>query len=209
MKSTDKRCTRTLVVNVVKTIIAYIITSFLGYLAYRMLINGTNIQQPIGAGFRTSLLSIVVFALLIYLTVRIYNLPTKDERRLWEKQELYKQQTESGYTLDYKEYFKTQIKTRLWASLIPILVLQLPLIINYAMVSYAEGFTLYTSPITLFKFYMPSMFVWELVGGAWFLAPILFTAIYGAVFTTALYHSQKKFIPEKPEWYSKKENDSK
>lgn len=203
----DKRCTRTLVVNVVKTIIAYFITSILGYLAYRMLINGINIQQPIGAGLRTSLLSLAVFALLIYLTVRIFNLPTKDERRLYEKSELYKQQTESGYTLDYKEYFKKQIKTRLWASLIPILALQLPLIINYAMVSYAEGFTLYTSPITLFKFYMPSMFVWELLGGAWFLAPVVFTFVYGAVFTIALYHSQKKFIPEKPEWY-KKEQDS-
>lgn len=208
MKNTDKRYTRTLVVNVVKTIIAYFITSLFGYLAYRMLINGTNIQQPIGAGLRTSLLSLAVFALFIYLTVRIYNLPVKDDRMLWEKQELYKLQTESGYKLDYKEYFKTQLKTRLWAAFIPVFVLQLPLLINFGMVSFAEGFSLYTSPITLFKFYMPSMFIWEILGGGWFLAPILFTAIYGAVFTTALYHSQKKFIPEKPEWYSKKENDS-
>ena len=208
MKSTDKRCTRTLVINVVKTIIAYIITSFLGYLAYRMLINGTNIQQPIGAGFRTSLLSIAVFALLIYLTVRIYNLPTKDERKVDEKREIYKLQTESGYTLNYKEYFKNQLKTRLWAGFIPIFVLQLPLLINYGMVSFAEGFTIYNSPITLFKFYMPSMFVWEILGRAWFLAPLLFTLVYATVFLTSLYRSQKKFIPEKPEWYGKNEQDS-
>lgn len=202
MKNTDKRNTRTLVVNVVKTVIAYIISVLLGYLMYRITINGTNIQQPIGAELRTASFSLVIFAFFVFISVKIYNLPTKDERRLYEKSELYKLQTESGYKLDYKEYFKTQLKTRLWAVFIPVFVFQLPLLINFAMVSYAEGFSLYTSPISLFKFYMPSMFAWELLGGAWFLAPILFTLVYAVVFSVALYHSQKKFIPPKPEWYN-------
>ena len=204
----DKRYNRTLVANVIKSIIAYAVASLFGYLAYRMLINGTNIQQPFGAGLRTSLLSVAVFAFLIYLTVRIYNLPTSDERKVNEKSEIYRLHTESGYNLDYREYFKTQLRTRLWAGFIPIFVIQLPLYINFAMVSYAEGFTLYNSPITLFKFYMPSMFAWEMLGNAWFLAPILFTGFYAAAFTFALYHSQKKFIPEKPEWYKENEQDS-
>jgi len=202
MKSTDKRYTRTLVINVAKTIIAYIISALFGYLLYRITINGTNIQQPIGAELRTASFSLVIFAFFVFMSVKIYNLPTKDERRLYEKSELYKLQTESGYKLDYKEYFKTQLKTRLWAAFIPVFVLQLPLLINFGMVSFAEGFSLYTSPITLFKFYMPSMFVWEILGGGWFLAPILFTLIYAAAFSVALYHSQKKFIPPKPEWYN-------
>ncbi len=201
MNNKDKRYTRTLVVNIIKTLIAYVISALFGYLAYSLLINATNIQQPVGAGLRTASFSLVIFALFVYLSVRIYNLPTKDERRLYEKSELYKLQTESGYRLDYREYFKTQLKTRLWAAFIPVFVIQLPLLINFSMVSYAQGFTLYTSPIFLFKFYMPSMFVWELLGDGWFLAPILFTLVYAAVFSVALWHSQKKFIPEKPEWY--------
>lgn len=208
MNNKDKRCTRTLVVNIVKTLIAYVISALFGYLAYRLLINATNIQQPVGAELRTVSLSIVIFAIFVYLSVRIYNLPTKDERRLCEKNELYRLQIESGYRLDYREYFKTQLKTRLWAAFIPVLVIQLPLLVNFAMVSYAQGFTLYTSPISLFKLYMPSMFVWELLGGGWFLTPIIFTLVYAIVFSIALYHSQKKFIPEKPEWYENVASDN-
>ena len=108
MNNKEKRCTRTLVVNIVKTLIAYVISALFGYLAYRLLINATNIQQPVGAELRTASLSVVIFAIFVYLSVRIYNLPTKDERRLCEKNELYRLQTESGYRLDYREYFKTQ-----------------------------------------------------------------------------------------------------
>ena len=93
------------------------------------------------------------------------------------------------------------LKTRLWGSFVAIFVIQLPLIINYAMVSSAAGFSIYTSPIPLYKFYTPSLFVWELLGDAWLIAPILFSIIYAAVFSFHLYREQKKRIPEKPEWY--------
>ena len=200
-KKFDKSLNRTLVSNILKTLIAYTLSSLAGYSLYSFLLNGTNIQNPIAADIRTSIFSIVIFAIFVYLSVIIYNLPTKDERKLDEKNEINKLQIESGYKLDYREYFKTQFKTRIWAAFIPIFVLQLPLLINFGMCAYANDFTIYTSPINLFKFYMPSMFIWEILGPCWFLAPLLFTLIYAVVFTAALYNSQKKIRPSKPEWY--------
>jgi hypothetical protein len=194
---------RTLIANIVKTLIAYVVTALFGYIMYRFFLNAPNIQEPLMAKARTIIFSIVIFAIFVYLSVRIHNLPTRDERKVDEKTELTRLQAESGYCMDYMSYFKNQIKTRLWGGFIPVFILQLPLIVNYAMVSFAEGFTVYTSPISLYKFYTPSIFVWEILGRAWFLAPLLFTAVYITAFLISLYYSQKDMIPEKPSWYGK------
>lgn len=200
-KKTDSRFKRAFVTNVVKTLVAYVVTSLFGYLMYRFTINGTNIQSPKSALLRTVIFGLFAFSLLIYLAGKIFMLPVKDERSINEMKEIDARQKACGYTLDYKAYFKEQLKTRLWGSFVLIFVLQLPLIINYAMVSRAAGFSIYTSPIGLYKFYTPSLFVWELLGDAWFLAPILFPVIYAAVFSFHLYREQKKRIPQKPDWY--------
>ena len=97
---------RTLITNTVKTVIAYLVTSVFGYILYRLFINGTNVQQPDGAAFRTVVFSIAIFVLFVYLSVRIHNLPTRDERKIDEIKELERLQTESGYELDYNAYYK-------------------------------------------------------------------------------------------------------
>jgi len=200
-KKLDPRFRRAFAANVFKTLLSYVIAAFLGYILYRLILNSANITSPKGAIWRTSVLSLFVFVVLIYVSGRIFMLPVKDKRSIDEMKEIEARQKACGYTLDYKEYFKNQLKTRLWGSFVAMFVIQLPLVINYAMVSSAAGFSIYTSPITLYKFYTPSLFVWELLGDAWLIAPILFSIIYAAVFSFHLYREQKKRIPEKPEWY--------
>ena len=202
-KKVDPRYRRAFVTNVFKTFLSYVIAAFIGYILYRLILNSANITSPNGAVWRTSVLSLFVFVVLIYVSGRIFMLPVKDERSLWEMKEIEARQKECGYTLNYKEYFKEQLKTRVWGSFVLVFVLQLPLIINYAMVSRAAGFNIYVSPITLYKFYTPSLFVWELLGDFWIIAPILFSLLYAVTFSYHLYIEQKKRIPPKPDWYDK------
>lgn len=56
MKVRDKRLNRTYVLNVLKTIFAYILSSLAGYLFYIFTLYGMNKQVPEGAGIRTSFL---------------------------------------------------------------------------------------------------------------------------------------------------------
>ncbi len=202
-KKTDPRFKRAFATNIFKTLVSYVLVSLLGYLFYMLLINASNIQSPKGAMWRTVALSVFMFVVLVDLSVRIFMLPVKDERSIDEMKEIEKKQKECGYTLDFKAYFTDEMKTRIWGSFVLVFVLQLPLIINYSMVSWAEGFSIYTSPISVYKFYTPSLFVWELLGDAWILAPILFSLIYAVTFSYLLYRAQRGRIPPKPDWYGK------
>ena len=196
----NNRNRRTLVTNVIKTVISYAVSVLFGYFFYAFLLNGTNSTDPSGAKMRTVLYSLLMFAFFVSLSVKLFNLVCDNESKVYEKREIISRTAESDYRLDYKAYFTEQVKKRIWATFIPVLLLQLPLLVNYAMVSYAEGFSIYTSPIALYKLYMPSMFVWELLGNAWFLSPIVFTVLYASFFLIFLYRLQKRFIPQKPSW---------
>ena len=114
--------------------------------------------------------------------------------------EIAKRCVDSDYNFDFKEYFKEQIKRRLWGVPIVLFISNLPLVVNYIMVEMAEGFTIYTSPISVYKFSMTSMFFWELLGEVWFFAPILFPLFFFVAFSIILYFYEKTFIPAKPSW---------
>ncbi len=191
----DKRNTRTAIANVVRALVAAFISSVIGYLFYMVLINSPNVYIP-----ALIIYSLAVFAFSIFLFVKILTLPTKDERKISEREEIAKRHLEAGYSLDYKAYFKEQLKCRMWGVPLVIFLTQLPLVVNWAMVDMAEGFTVYTSPIPFYKFSAMSLFVWESLGSLWYFAPIIFTAVFTVAFCASLWFYQKSFIPNRPSW---------
>ena len=212
-KGRDPRFKIAFSTNVLKTFIAYVTVSVIGYICYRLLsiigfvfyrfmLKSISFNAPSQNIFlRTVVFSLMMFAVLIYVAVKLFMLPVRNKRSIDEMSEIEESQRASGYDLDYKEYFKKQLKTRLWGSFVLVFVLQLPLIINYAMVSSVTGFNIYNSTVSIYKFYTPSLFVWEILGDFWIIAPILFSLLYAVTFSYFLYSEQKKRIPPKPDGY--------
>ncbi len=187
----DARNRRTLISNAVKSLLALLITNALGYLLYFFWSRHTG-----GA----VVISFVVFLFSIYLFIRILTLPTNDERKISEREEIVKLSQECGYTLDFKEYFIKQLKYRLPAVFVVVFLAQIPLLINFAMVHTVEGFTVYTAPIPIYKFSTMGLFVFHLLGNAFWIAPILVTILFALFFVPSLYYYEKTFIPPKPSW---------
>ena len=194
----DNRNRRTAIANIVRAVIALFLSNALGYILYMLILNSSDATT--GAKGRLIVFSFATFLFSFFVFIKIFTLPTKDERKISEAHEIAKRCVDSDYNFDFKEYFKEQIKRRLWGVPIVLFISNLPLVVIYIMVEMAEGFTIYTSPISVYKFSMTSMFLCELLGEVWFFAPIFFPLFFFFAFSIILYFYEKTFIPAKPSW---------
>ena len=178
--------------NSVKSVIAILFSIFMGYLLYFFILRGANEDDPNGAAVRTIIFSLFVFIFSVFVMLKI----TKAESKSGSESLLFKNDfRQSGYSLNYNEYFKKALKQRLWGYYIGPALFQIPLIINFIIVSkLPEKITIYEYPLSIYKWSMSSLFAYEIFGGLWILGFIFYMAAFATVFSIALYFSFKSFF---------------
>lgn len=179
--------------NLVKGLIFLLIFNIFGLILYTVFLNGRNADLPENASLGTSILSIAVFAVSVYLYARFAMMGSLNDKRIDERTLLEEAFKASEYKLDYNGYFKEQVKKRLCGYYVAAALWQIPLMINYAIVTPSE-FTLYESPITIYKWNMTNIFGYELLGKLWYLGPVVFLVLFIPIFTFLVYRGQKKWL---------------
>jgi hypothetical protein len=179
--------------NLVKGILYLLIFNIFGLILYTVFLNGRNADIPENAAIGTSILSIAVFAVSVYLYARFALMGSLNDKRIDERALLEEAFKASEYKLDYNAYFKEQVKKRLCGYYVAAALWQIPLIINYAIVMPTE-FTIYETPITMYKWGMTSIFGYELLGKLWYLGPVVFLVLFLPIFTFLVYKGQKKWL---------------
>lgn len=187
-----KKNLRTALLNFFKGLIAMAFSGLVGNILYFLIFRGTNAENPEGAAIRTSILSLLIFALSIYVFVKMLDIEGKGDT-VNEKQTIKDAFKESGYQLDYKTYFKNMIKARLWGYVLASFVWQIPLIVNYVIAD-KFGVTLYELPVWIYEWNMPSLFAYELLGGKWYIGAPVYLVVFTSVFLAVSYRYYKQFI---------------
>lgn len=190
MKNKDLR---TVMFNLLKGLIAMAFSGVVGNLLYFLIFRGTNAENPEGAAMRTSIFSLLIFALSIYLFLRMLDINSKSENIINEKQAIKDAYKESEYQLDYKLYFKKILKARLWGYILSAFVYQIPLIVNYVIAD-KYSVTVYELPIWIYEWNMPSIFAYEIFGGRWYIGAPLYILVFSAVFSIFAYRYYKQFL---------------
>ena len=179
--------------NIFKGFLGLAVCNVVGYVLYLVFLNAKNADYPKNASLSTAILSVLLFGVSVYVIARFALMGTLNTESIDERGMLEKVYKESNYTLDYKAYFKDQVKTRLCGYYLAAALWQIPLIVNYALIVPSE-FTIYNSPISIYKWNMMNIFGYELLGKAWFFGPVLFLALFIPIFTFIVYKEQKKWL---------------
>lgn len=178
--------------NAIKSTIAVAFSNLIGYFLYFFILRGANEDDPNGAAFRTIIFSLCVFAFSIFALLKV----TKAEIKGRSEMLIFKNDfRKSNYSLNYKEYFKSALKERLWGYYIGPAVSQIPMIINFIIVSHAsEKITLYEYPLPLYKWCTSSLFAYELLGEVWLLGFFVYMVSIVLSFNVGLYYSYKELF---------------
>ena len=185
--------------NLVKGILYLLIFNIFGLILYTVFLNGRNADIPENAVYVSfcfrikGILGTAVFVVAVYLYARFALMGSLNDKRIDERALLEEAFKASEYKLDYNAYFKEQVKKRLCGYYVAAALWQIPLIINYAIVMPTE-FTIYETPITMYKWGMTSIFGYELLGNLWYFGPVIFLALFLPIFTFLVYKGQKKWL---------------
>ena len=179
--------------NLLIAFLSLFICGFVGQLAYTVFLNTKNTMAPKEAEPATSLVSFIIFLIAVFVIYKIQVFGSLTNKGIDEREILEKAFRENNYEIDYNAYFKDQVKKRLWSYYLAAALVQIPLIINYALVN-AVNMTLYEAPIAFYKFFMPSLFAYQMCGDLWFLGALIFVLLFSVVFTALVYIEQKKWL---------------
>lgn len=181
--------------NAFKSFIVLMFSNLIGYLLYFLILRGANEQNSQEAVVRTFAISIIVFVFSFFVYYQFLKLEKKSERVINETKTLKDAYKDSGYNLDFNSYFINILKKRLWGYYIAPVIIQIPLIINYLIVTLNPAeITIYDLEIYIYKWNVLELFAYEIFGNAWFLGFFLFMFLFSIVFTTLSYFYFKKLL---------------
>ena len=186
---------RTAFFNMLKGLFAMAISNAVGYFIYLLVLRGVNESEPETASTRTVIFGLFVFVYAIFAFLKLLMAESKNEKIINEQYELKEAFKNSNYTLDFDKYFCGVIKKRLWGYYISAFLCQIPLIVNYMIVSAnPENITIYELPVSVYKFCLSGIFAYELFPKSWYVGVVIYMASFILVFTYFAKRKYKKLL---------------
>ncbi len=181
--------------NAFKSFVVLAFSNLIGYILYFLILRGANETNSQGAELRTFAVSLIVFLFSFFVYFKFLKLESKSEKIVNETKTLKDAYKESSYTLDFKSYFKNILKKRLWGYYIAPVIIQIPLIINYLIVTLNPAdIKIYDLEIYIYKWNVLELFAYEIFGKAWFLGFFFFMFLFSLIFTVLSYYYFKKLL---------------
>lgn len=181
--------------NATKAFLALMFSNFFGWLVNFLVFRGANEMEPESAAFRTIVLSIIIFSFYIYSLTKVIKIESKRDNCINESSRFKSLYKDSNYELDYKCEFKKYFFKRGWGYFIPTQLWQIPLIINYVIVSVnIENAKIYEFPIYIYKWCTTFLFAYELFPQFIFLGFLIFNLVFVPTFTYILYKYYKSLL---------------
>ena len=181
--------------NAVKALIALAFTNLFGWIVNFLVFRGANEIEIEGASFRTAVLSFLIFIFHLAVLYKFIKIESKSEKTINEASSCKVAYKESGYSFDFKVYFKTFLKKRGWGYYIPSQIWQIPLLINYIIVAAnPEDITIYELPIYIYKWCMNCLFAYEAFPSFFFLGFFIYNLLFIPSFTYLLYRFYKSLL---------------
>lgn len=187
--------TRTAMFNMLKGLFALAISNAVGYFIYLLVLRGVNESEPETASVRTVIFGLAVFGYSIFAYLKLLMAESKNEKIINEQNELKEAFKKSEYNLDFDKYFSDVVKKRLWGYYVSAFLWQIPLIINYIIVSANPAdITIYELPISIYKFCLSGIFAYEIFPEFWLLGLFIYMASFIIVFTYFAKRKYKKLL---------------